>query len=67
MAIVLGMMQVSKKIPLDDPFTLNVVRGVYLLSNIIILVMYGIVHMKINAKKGTLSFSSPSICPFAQS
>lgn len=52
MVIVLGMMQVSKKIPLDDPFTLNLVRGGYLLSNAIIIAVYLYVHMKINAKKG---------------
>lgn len=48
------MMQVSKKIPLDDPFTLNLVRGGYILSNVIIIAVYLYVHMKINAKKGML-------------
>ena len=54
MAIVLGMMQVSKRIPLDDPNTLNMVRAGYVLSNVIILAIYAFVHMKINQKKGML-------------
>ncbi|KAG5808411.1 hypothetical protein H9Q71_007059 [Fusarium xylarioides] len=31
--IILGMMQVSKRVPFDDPFVLNVVRAVYLASS----------------------------------
>ncbi|KAF5619847.1 PHO88 (involved in phosphate transport) [Fusarium tjaetaba] len=33
--IILGMMQVSKHVPFDDPFVLNVVRAVYLASSAI--------------------------------
>jgi hypothetical protein len=47
-------MQVSKRIPLDDPNVLNMVRGGYLLSNLIILAVYGYVHYLINKKKGTI-------------
>lgn len=49
----LGMMQVSKRIPLDDPFTLNVVRGCYIASNVIIALIYLYVQAQINKKKGT--------------
>lgn len=49
----LGMMQVSKRIPFDDPFTLNVVRGCYLASNVIIGLIYLYVQTQINKKKGT--------------
>jgi len=49
------MMQVSKKIPLDDPDVLNIVRGVYLLSNVIIISVYAYVHFLINKKKGMQS------------
>jgi phosphate transporter Pho88 len=47
------MMQVSKKIPLENPDVLNIVRGVYLLSNAIIASLLYYVYIKINAKKGT--------------
>jgi hypothetical protein len=46
------MMQVSKRIPLEDPNVLNIVRGVYVLSNVIIIAIYAYVHFLINKKKG---------------
>ena len=46
------MMQVSKKIPLEDPNVLNIVRVVYVLSNVIIISVYAYVHFMINKKKG---------------
>jgi hypothetical protein len=46
------MMQVSKKIPFDDPNTLMIIRGLYILSNVIILCVYGYTHLQINKKKG---------------
>jgi len=49
--IILGMMQVSKKIPLEDPNVLNIVRAVYVVSNLIIAAVYAYVHYKINKKK----------------
>jgi hypothetical protein len=55
LVIILGMMQVSKKIPLDDPNVLNIVRAVYVLSNVIIIAVYAYVHFLINKKKGMLS------------
>ncbi|KAF5600555.1 phosphate transporter [Fusarium pseudoanthophilum] len=33
--IILGMMQVSKRVPFDDPFVLNAVRAVYLASSVL--------------------------------
>jgi hypothetical protein len=46
------MMQVSKRIPLDDPDVLNMVRAGYVLSNVIIISIYAYVHLTINKKKG---------------
>jgi len=51
LVIILGMMQVSKRIPLDDPNVLNIVRAVYVLSNVIIVSIYAYVHFLINKKK----------------
>lgn len=53
--IILGMMQVSKRVPFDDPFVLNVVRAVYLASNVIIAALYFYTQLKINKKKGTIT------------
>ena len=47
------MMQVSKKIPFDDPNVLWGVRGLYVASNLIIIGVYLYVQSKINGKKGT--------------
>lgn len=52
------MMQVSKKIPFDDPSVLNGVRGLYIASNLIILSLYAYIHLKINQKKGSPTFPS---------
>jgi hypothetical protein len=57
----LGMMQVSKRIPFDDPFTLNVVRGCYIASNVIIALIYLYVQAQINKKKGTSPEPGPAI------
>lgn len=53
--IMLGMMQLSKKIPVEDPNVLLGIRVVYVLSNLIIFGIYLFMHMKINKKKGTSS------------
>lgn len=50
------MMQVSKKIPFEDPQVLTLVRGAYILSNVIIAAVYFYVQTKINAKKGKPRF-----------
>ncbi len=46
------MMQVSKKIPFDDPQVLLGVRILYIVTNIIIAGVYLYLQTKINAKKG---------------
>lgn len=50
--IILGMMQVSKRVPLEDPNVLNIVRGIYILSNVIIAGVYAYTQFLINKKKG---------------
>ena len=52
MAVILVMMQLAKKIPFEDPNILMMVRGMYILSNIIIVSIYLYTQKKINAKKG---------------
>ncbi len=49
------MMQVSKKIPMENPDVLNIIRAGYVLSNVIIISVYAYVHYKINKKKGKQS------------
>jgi len=46
------MMQVSKKIPFDDPQVLLGVRILYVVSNLIIFGLYFYAGMKIKEKKG---------------
>lgn len=50
--IILGMMQVSKKIPFEDPQVLLGVRAMYIVSNLIILAIYLYIQQQINKKKG---------------
>ncbi|KAF9694852.1 hypothetical protein EKO04_006841 [Ascochyta lentis] len=50
LVIILGFMQISKKIPFDDPNVLNGVRALYIVSNIIIAAIYFYVQMQINKK-----------------
>ena len=45
-------MQASKKIPFEDENVLWGVRGLYLLSNLIIFGMYFYMGMKIDKQKG---------------
>jgi hypothetical protein len=47
------MMQVSKKIPFEDPTVLTTVRVVYVASNLLIGGVYLYIQMLINKKKGT--------------
>jgi len=60
--IVLFMMQVSKKVPFDDPMVLNGVRALYVLSNIVIAGIYLYVQAQINKKKDmtTLKYVEPA-------
>ncbi|PSN71077.1 inorganic phosphate transport PHO88 [Corynespora cassiicola Philippines] len=48
--IILGFMQISKKVPFDDPNVLNGVRALYVVSNIIIASIYFYVQTQINKK-----------------
>lgn len=48
------MMQVSKKIPFDDPQVLMGVRALYVVSNVLILGIYLYIQQQINKKKGML-------------
>lgn len=45
-------MQISKKIPFDDPSVLMGVRALYIVSNVIIAAIYFYVQMQINKKNG---------------
>lgn len=57
----LGMMQVSKRVPFDNPDVLLGVRVIYAVSNLIILGLYLYVQSVINKKKGMLCFIMPSL------
>ena len=52
LVIILGMMQVAKRIPFDDPNVLNICRGLYIASNLIILGIYLFTKITIDKKKG---------------
>jgi hypothetical protein len=45
-------MQISKKVPFDDPNVLNGVRALYIISNLIIAGIYLYVQAQINKKNG---------------
>jgi hypothetical protein len=55
------MMQLAKKVPFEDPQVLMGVRGLYILSNVIILGLYLYTQAKINAKKGMLMIACDQI------
>ena len=52
------MMQASKKIPFEDPNVLMGVRGLYILSNVIIFGIYMYVKMQIDKKRGSYTPST---------
>ena len=56
MVIILGLAQVSKRIPFSDPNVLNTARAAYVISNLIVFGMYMMVRRKINSKKGETLF-----------
>lgn len=51
--IVLGVMQLAKKIPFEDPNVLNACRAAYAISNLLIIGIYLYVKSVIDGKKGT--------------
>ena len=51
-------MQISKRIPFDDPNVLNGVRALYILSNVIIVSIYLYVQAQINKKNGVYTLPS---------
>ncbi|KAI9800473.1 MAG: hypothetical protein M1833_003359 [Piccolia ochrophora] len=62
LVVILFMMQVSKKVPFDDPIVLNGVRAAYVVSNLIILAIYVYIQRSINKKKDmtTLKYVEPA-------
>ena len=55
LVIILGFMQISKKVPFENENVLNGVRAMYILSNVIIVGIYLYVQAQINKKNGTLT------------
>lgn len=56
------MMQLAKKVPFEDPQVLMLVRGCYILSNVLILAVHLYTQFKINQKKGmSIACSLPTI------
>lgn len=47
----LGMMQVSKYVPFEEPNVLNTVRGVYIATNVFIALLYVYIQLQINKQK----------------
>jgi len=62
------MMQVSKKIPFEDPNVLMGVRALYIVSNLLIAGIYFYTKMQIDKKRGMLhtikhpNNPQPTIC-----
>jgi hypothetical protein len=52
LVIVLGMMQVSKRIPFEEPNVLLSVRVCYVASNVLLALLYFYMQMRVNSKKG---------------
>jgi hypothetical protein len=50
-------MQISKKVPFDDPNVLNGVRALYIISNLIIAGIYLYVQAQINKKNGASQYT----------
>jgi hypothetical protein len=58
LVVILGMMQVSKRIPFEDPTWLNGIRALYIFSNVLIVALYLYVAKRIKDKAGT--FPAPT-------
>ena len=50
-------MQISKKVPFDNPNVLNGVRALYIISNLIIAGIYLYVQAQINKKNGASQYT----------
>lgn len=46
-------MQVSKRVPFEDPSVLLGVRGIYIASNVFIAAIYLYIYSQVNKKKGS--------------
>jgi hypothetical protein len=57
------MMQLAKKVPFEDPQVLMAVRGLYILSNVLILGLHLYTQAKINAKKGMWLIACDHVLP----
>ncbi|KAK3182614.1 phosphate transporter (Pho88) [Lecanicillium sp. MT-2017a] len=62
LVIILGMMQVSKRIPFEDPDVLNIIRAIYIGSNVVIGLVYLYIQSQINKRKDmtTLKYVEPA-------
>jgi len=56
LVLMLGMMQVSKRIPFDDPTWLNGFRAMYVLSNVLVVGLYLYVRSAIKKKNDHTTF-----------
>lgn len=56
------MMQLSKKIPFEDPDVLLMVRGLYIVSNLLILGLYLYSQSQISKKKGMFAYATLLAC-----
>jgi Phosphate transport (Pho88) len=54
LVIILGVMQLAKKIPFENPMILNACRAAYIISNLIILGISLYIKAVVDKKKGTL-------------
>jgi len=57
LAIILGAMQLGKRIDWEDKNVLLTVRLVYLLSNVIVFALYAYIYTQIQKKNGTHHYS----------
>ncbi|KAK3321271.1 inorganic phosphate transporter Pho88 [Podospora appendiculata] len=62
LVIILGVMQIAKKIPFEDPTVLNACRAAYVVSNLIILGIYLYIKSVVDKKKDmtTLKYVEPA-------
>ena len=56
LAIILGAMQLSKKINWEDQAVLNNIRMMYLASNIVVFALFFYIYTRIQKKNGPLHY-----------